>query len=129
MTDNPGQLKVHPAIRLGGAFMLLAVAIVVFTAFGVFRNGVNTPVPITTRVLLTAIAAMLIGAAGVTVPGQKSGLPRVAALGAAVVLLIASRFISPTVLTYMEQYWLVGYAVIAGICAAVLRRAAAGHTS
>lgn len=109
--------------------MLLAVAIVVFTAFGVFRNGVNTPVPITTRVLLTAIAAMLIGAAGVTVPGQKSGLPRVAALGAAVVLLIASRFISPTVLTYMEQYWLVGYAVIAGICAAVLRRAAAGHTS
>ncbi|RNE49729.1 hypothetical protein C5L39_01900 [Corynebacterium alimapuense] len=110
------------ALRVGGAFMALAVALLVFTVIAVFTDGWMAPFEVTPRFLILLVAAMVVGAFATVRRDQAASRSQVVALIVAVVLVGATRFIPSTVIFVMAQYWLAMYAVFAVMCALILRR-------
>lgn len=114
--------RVPLALRVGGAFMALAVALVIFAVVAVFVDGWMAPFAVTPRFLSILVAAIILGAFATIRADQASSRTQVVALAIAVAIVIFSRFIPNEPLTVMAQYWLAMYAVFAFMCALIIRR-------
>ncbi|MFR9871679.1 hypothetical protein ACL1I0_13590, partial [Corynebacterium striatum] len=83
--------------------------------------------PVTPQVLSIIVAVAIVGAFATYNTKQEGSRTQVGALIVAVVL-IGLGFIAPdTELMATTPFWLIGWALAAGLCAVVLRRSAAGH--
>lgn len=114
-----------PAIRAGGAFIAVAIVLVIFTFVAVVTEGFLVPFAVTPRFLLIVAAAAILGAFGMTTPGQPRSAWNVFSLAVALLLVVGGRFIPNDPVYTMEQWWLPAYAIAAVLCGLVLRRAAA----
>lgn len=112
-------------LRVGGAFVAIAIALAIFTLVAVITQGFLVPFEVTPRFLLIVVAAAILGGFGMTSPGQPRSAWNVFALVVALVLVVGGRFIPNNALYVMEQWWLVAYAILALLCSLILRRAAA----
>ncbi|QPK80204.1 hypothetical protein G7Y31_05935 [Corynebacterium lizhenjunii] len=110
------------ALRVGGAFIALALIFVLFGLMSILSEGWMGLFPVTWRFILIVIAAALVGAFVTTNTAQKGSPAQVVGLAVAVALIIASRFVSLEPLSYMAQYWLFLYAGGALLCALLIRR-------
>lgn len=113
------------ALRVGGAFLALALVLVVMVIIAVFTEGWMTPFVWTPSRLALVAAAVILGAFATVRRDQKASLAQVIGLACAVVLIVASRFVPDTQLAVMQQPWLLMYAGAAIVCALILRRTAA----
>lgn len=110
-------------MRAGGAFIALAVVLVILAVIAFFTgNALFTFTPAT---VLICIAALLFGAFVVISPDGKGTRTRFAAQLLATLLIIVSLFIPDTALFVTQTYWLVLWAGAAVLCALVLRRSIA----
>lgn len=120
-------MPIPTTLRVGGAFMFLALVLVLLAVISVFRSGWQAPFEWTWGTLAIVCAALIAGAFSTMRRDQRASKGQVIALIAALVLVVASRFAPSTVLVSMDQYWLLLYAVAAGLCALILRRASIGN--
>lgn len=116
------EVTVPLALRAGGAFLALAVTLAIFGVIAWLSDGWAVPFAVTPAFLGICAAAVLFGAFATVNRAQKPSVAQVVALSVAVALIIASQFLANTALGYMGQYWLFMYAVLALVCALVLRR-------
>ncbi|AHI22818.1 hypothetical protein B843_07165 [Corynebacterium vitaeruminis DSM 20294] len=116
-------VNIPVAIRVGGAFMAIAVVLFIFTAIEIFTKGWMTPFEVNTRFLLIVVAAAVLGAFATVNRNQAPSAVQVGALAVALLLVVAGRFLPNPTLATWEQYWLPGYAVLALLCGLVIRRA------
>ncbi|QGU04620.1 hypothetical protein [Corynebacterium comes] len=114
--------QVPLALRVGGAFMALAVALLVFTAVALITDGWMTPYVVTPRFLIILVAVIILGAFATVRRDQAASRAQVIALIAAVVLVMFTRLIPNEGIYVMEQYWLAMYAVAAFVAGLVIRR-------
>lgn len=114
--------RVPLALRVGGAFMALAVALAIFAVVAVFADGWMAPFAVTPRFLVILVAALILGAFATIRTDQQASRTQVIALIVAVAIVIFSRFIPNEPLTLMAQYWLAMYAAFAFLCALIIRR-------
>ena len=116
------EVTVPLALRAGGAFLALAVTLAIFGVIAWLSDGWAVPFAVTPAFLGICAAAVLFGAFANVNRAQKPSVAQVVALSVAVALIIASQFLANTALGYMGQPWLFMYAVLALVCALVLRR-------
>lgn len=110
-------------LSVGGAFS--GIALVIYAVMTLLRG--DATVPTTPQVLIVLIAVGIVGAFATYNTKQEGSRTQVGTLIAAVVL-IGPGFIAPgTRLMVTAPFWLIGWALAAGLCAVVLRRSAAGH--
>lgn len=102
--------------------MALALVLLIFFIVELVGNGFNVPFAITPRFLVIVLAALILGAFATISRNQESSRTQVVALVIAVALVISSRFVPDAAVTFIGQPWLLGYAVLALICALVIRR-------
>lgn len=121
-TPPEGGYRVPLALRVGGAFMALAVVLLVFTVVSIFLDGWMSPFVVTPSFLVILLAAVIFGAFATVRKDQAASRSQVISLIVAVVLVILSRFLPATPLYVMAQYWLPMYAVLAFLCALIIRR-------
>ena len=114
--------RVPVALRVGGASMALAVALLVFTVVSVFTDGWMAPFVVTPGFLVIIVAVIIFGAFATVRRDQAASRTQVIALIVAVALVIFSRFIPTVALYVMGQYWLAMYAVAALLAGLVIRR-------
>lgn len=108
-------------LRVGGAFMGIALVLVLYAVLALLRGDAAFPV---TPQVLSIIVAVAFATYNTKQEGSRT---QVGALIVAVVL-IGLGFIAPdTELMATTPFWLIGWALAAGLCAVVLRRSAAGH--
>ena len=115
--------RVPLALRVGGAFMALAVALLVFTVVAVFSDGWMAPYVVTPRFLAILVAAMILGAFATIRRDQAASRTQVIAVIIALALVILTRFFPNEGIYVMAQYWLAMYAVAAFLSGLVIRRA------
>ena len=115
-------VDIPAALRVGGAFMLLAAVLALFGLVSIFTDGWGVTFEWTWRRLAIVGAALLVGAFSTQRRGQRGSREQIIALVLALVLIIASRALPNTVLTTMGQYVVFLYAVAAGLCAVIIRR-------
>ncbi|HCG45758.1 MULTISPECIES: hypothetical protein [Corynebacterium] len=126
-SKSPAQgVPIPTTLRVGGAFMFLAFVLILLAVISVFRDGWQAPFTWTYGTLAIVAAALIAGAFATIRRDQRASKTQVIALAVAVVLVIAGRFAPSTVLVVMDQYWLLLYAVGAGLCALILRRVSIG---
>lgn len=112
-------------LRVGGAFMGIALVLVLYGVLALLRG--DAAFPVTPQVLSIIVAVAIVGAFATYNTKQEGSRTQVGALIVAVVL-IGLGFIAPdTELMATTPFWLIGWALAAGLCAVVLRRSAAGH--
>ncbi|TRX58485.1 hypothetical protein [Corynebacterium hiratae] len=112
-------------LRVGGAFMGIALVLVLYAVLALLRG--DAAFPVTPQVLSIIVAVAIVGAFATYNTKQEGSCTQVGALIVAVVL-IGLGFIAPdTELMATTPFWLIGWALAAGLCAVVLRRSAAGH--
>lgn len=112
--------------RLGGAFFTLGIVLVALMVLQIFTVGWLVPFAVTLRFLMLCVAAMLVGAAAnVRTKADTFGKGSFIAIIIALILVVVGRFVPNEALTYMQQYWLAGYAVVTITCGIVLRATAA----
>lgn len=112
-------------LRVGGAFMGIALVLVLYAVLALLRG--DAAFPVTPQVLSIIVAVDIVGAFATYNTKQEGSRTQVGALLAAVVL-IGLGFIAPdTELITTTPFWLIGWALAAGLCAVVLRRSAAGR--
>lgn len=112
-------------LRVGGAFMGIALVLVLYAVLALLRG--DAAFPVTPQVLSIIVAVAIVGAFATYNTKQEGSRTQVGSLLAAVVL-IGLGFIAPdTELMATTPFWLIGLALAAGLCAVVLRRSAAGH--
>ncbi|MCT1442790.1 hypothetical protein [Corynebacterium glucuronolyticum] len=112
-------------LRVGGAFMGIALVLVLYAVLALLRG--DAAFPVTPQVLSIIVAVAIVGAFATHNTKQEGSRTQVGALIVAVVL-IGLGFIAPdTELMATTPFWLIGWALAAGLCAVVLRRSAAGH--
>ena len=114
--------RVPAALRVGGAFIALAIALAIFAVVAVFADGWMAPFAVTPRFLAILVAAIILGAFATIRTDQAASRTQVIALVVAVGIVIFSRFIPNDAITTMAQYWLAMYAVFAFLCALIIRR-------
>lgn len=114
--------RVPLALRVGGAFMALALALLVFTVIAVFSDGWGQPYDVTGRMLVLLLAAAILGAFATIRRDQASGRSQIIALIVAVALVVVARFIANESIYRIPQYLLAMYAVFALFCALIIRR-------
>ena len=113
-------------LRVGGAFMGIALVLVLYAVLALLRG--DAAFPVIPQVLSIIVAVAIVGAFATYNTKQEGSRTQVGALIVAVVL-IGLGFIAPdTELMATTPFWLIGWALAAGLCAVVLRRSAAGHT-
>ncbi len=110
------------ALRVGGAFIALAVVFLLFGVLSLAGAGWGAAFAVSPRFLLVVLGAILVGAFATTNTRQRGSRGQVAGLGLALVLIIVSRLVSQEPLLWMAQYWLFLYAGAALMCALVVRR-------
>lgn len=112
-------------LRVGGAFMGIALVLVLYAVLALLRG--DAAFPVTPQVLSIIVAVAIVGAFATYNTKQEGSRTQVGALIVAVVL-IGLGFIAPdTELMATTPFWLIGWALAAGLCAVVLRRSAAGR--
>ena len=112
-------------LRVGGAFLGIALVLVLYAVLALLRR--DATFPITPQVLSVIAAVAIVGAFATYNTNQAGSRTQVGALLAAVVL-IGLGFIAPGAeLMVTTPFWLIGWALAAGLCAVVLRRSAAGR--
>lgn len=102
--------------------MALALVLLIFLFIEFLTAGFFVPFEVTPRFLAIVVAALILGAFATMSRNQESSRTQVIALVVAMVLVIASRFLPTGPLSLMGQEWLLGYAILALICALVIRR-------
>lgn len=125
MSDRPGEqpyVKVPTPLRIGGAFMAVGIALIIFTAVQVFMVGWMVPFQVDVRFLLILVAAGIIGGFATMQRNQEPSRTQVVALVIALVLVFGGRLIPNPVLMMWEQYWLPMYALLAIGCGLAIRR-------
>ncbi|WJY89754.1 hypothetical protein [Corynebacterium confusum] len=122
--DNPG-VTIPLQLRVGGAFIAVALVLVIMTFVAVLTEGWMSPFVWTPARVALVVAALIIGAFATIRKDQRPSIAQVVALGAAVLTIIASRFLPSAELAVMGQWWLLIYAGLALVCALVLRRSLA----
>ena len=111
-------------LRVGGAFMGIALVLVLYAVLALLRG--DAAFPVTPQVLSIIVAVAIVGAFATYNTKQEGSRTQVGSLLAAVVL-IGLGFIAPdTELMATTPFWRIGWALAAGLCAVVLRRSAAG---
>ncbi|WKD57657.1 hypothetical protein CAPI_05535 [Corynebacterium capitovis DSM 44611] len=100
--------------------MVLAVVFLLLAALAFFRG--EHIVAITAREAVIAVAAAIFGANATFIKGQERTRGQVGLLGVAVALLACGAFLPRVVLFYAEPFWLILWAVVAAVCALILRR-------
>ena len=112
-------------LRVGGAFMGIALVLVLYAVLALLRG--DAAFPVIPQVLSIIVAVAIVGAFATYNTKQEGSRTQVGALIVAVVL-IGLGFIAPdTELMATTPFWLIGWALAAGLCAVVLRRSAAGR--
>lgn len=120
----PDAVTIPVALRVGGAFMLLAVVLVALVFVAVLSEGWMAPFEWTPARLAVVAAALIVGAFATVRIDQRPSVAQVAALVVALALIVVSRFLPHHVLTVMSQPLVLIYASVAGVCAVILRRTA-----
>ncbi|MBK4157741.1 hypothetical protein [Corynebacterium macginleyi] len=110
------------ALRVGGAFLVVAFVLVLFALISVFTDGWGAPFVWTYSNLTIIIAAVLVGSFSTMNKEHAGSRAQIIALAVAVALIIASRFLPQHDLLIQQQYWLLFYAGMSAICALILRR-------
>lgn len=110
------------ALRVGGAFMVVAFVLVLFALISVFRDGWGADFAWTYSKVAIVVAALIVGAFSTMSKSQAGSRAQVAALAISVVIIAASRFVPGDILFTQPQIWVVFYAGFAVLCALVLRR-------
>lgn len=110
------------ALRVGGAFLVVAFVLVLFALISVFSDGWGAPFVWTYSNLTIIIAAVLVGSFSTMNKEHAGSRAQIIALAVAVALIIASRFLPQHDLLIQQQYWLLFYAGMSAICALILRR-------
>ncbi|WP_156230926.1 hypothetical protein [Corynebacterium occultum] len=121
-SSAPEGFRVPLPLRVGGAFMALAMVLFIFLFIEYLSAGFLVPFAVTPRFLAIVVAALILGAFATMSRNQESSRTQVIALAVAMVLVIASRFLPTEALTHITQPWLLGYGILALICALVIRR-------
>ncbi|MBK4141411.1 hypothetical protein GWO54_02210 [Corynebacterium macginleyi] len=119
-SKNPGTPPA--ALRVGGAFLVVAFVLVLFALISVFTDGWGAPFVWTYSNLTIIIAAVLVGSFSTMNKEHAGSRAQIIALAVAVALIIASRFLPQHDLLIQQQYWLLFYAGMSAICALILRR-------
>lgn len=115
-------MTVPVQLRAGGAFMAVALVLLIYAALAYLRGDATFGV--TPQVLSIVAAAVIFGANATFVRGQERSRPQVVALALAVVLLVVG-FLAPSAELFVTQpFWLILWAVTAAVCALILRRSA-----
>lgn len=122
--DNPG-VTIPLQLRVGGAFIAVALVLVIMTIVAVLTEGWMSPFVWTPARVALVVAALIIGAFATIRKDQRPSITQVVALGGAVLIIIASRFLPSAELAVMGQWWLLIYSGLALVCALVLRRSLA----
>lgn len=102
--------------------MALALVLFIFLIIEIISVGFMVPFPITWRFLAIVVAALILGGFATMSRQQESSRTQVIALAGAVVLVIVGRFLPAEPLMLMGQEWVMGYAILALICAVIIRR-------
>lgn len=110
------------ALRVGGAFLVVAFVLVLFALISVFTDGWGAPFVWTYSNLTIIIAAVLVGSFSTMNKEHAGSRAQIIALAVAVALIIASLFLPQHDLLIQQQYWLLFYAGMSAICALILRR-------
>lgn len=110
------------ALRVGGAFLVVAFVLVLFALISVFSDGWGAPFVWTYSNLTIIIAAVLVGSFSTMNKEHAGSRAQIIALAVAVALIIASRFLPQHDVLIQQQYWLLFYAGMSAICALILRR-------
>ena len=118
---GPSPVTVPLAIRIGGAFLVLAFVMFISFAVHAFREGFFSSFDVTPTFLLNCAAGLIVGAFFTVGAAQRGQMQRLIALGAAVIMIIAGRFIPGTVVMTMESFWLPAYGVACVIAGVLLR--------
>ncbi|QPK82372.1 hypothetical protein G7Y29_05510 [Corynebacterium qintianiae] len=106
-------------LRVGGAFIALALVLVIYAAVAFFRGqGVFELTP---QVLSILAAALIFGANATFVREQSRSRTQVLALAVAVALVVVGVLVPSTVLFLTQTYWLLLWAGAAILCALILR--------
>ncbi|MEX3503996.1 hypothetical protein [Corynebacterium sp. LK2510] len=109
-------------LRVGGAFLALALVLVIYAAVSFFRG--ESVFEITPQVVTIFAAAAIFGANATFVRGQARSVAQVAVLAVAVALVVIGILLPSTAIALTQTYWLILWAVVATICALILRRSA-----
>jgi putative membrane protein len=120
--DSNETVRIPTPIRVGGAFMAVAIVLAFFTVVEVITNGWMMPFAVTPRFLALVLAGALVGGFATMNKNQPPSIIQVTALVAALVLVVAGRFLPQTVLMVWDQYWLPAYALLAFACSLAIRR-------
>ncbi|MGP6173175.1 DUF7937 domain-containing protein [Corynebacterium sp. A21] len=118
----PAGFRVPLPLRVGGAFMALALVLFIFLMIEWLTTGFFAPFAVTPRFVVIVLAALILGAFATMSRNQESSRTQVIALAVAMVLVILSRFLPNEAIAEMAQEWLLGYVILALICALVIRR-------
>lgn len=110
-------------IRVGGAFLGVALALTMYAVIALLRG--EAIFAITPQVLTVLAAVVLVGAFATYDKTQPGSRTQVGALAAAVALIGLGVVLPGTALAVTTPFWLLGWALTAGLCAAVLRRSVA----
>ena len=93
------------ALRVGGAFMVVAFVLVLFALISVFTDGWGADFEWTYSKVAIIVAAVIVGAFSTMSKSQAGSRAQVAALVIAIVIIAASRFVPGDVLFAQPQYW------------------------
>ncbi|MCS4489327.1 hypothetical protein N7326_00465 [Corynebacterium sp. ES2794-CONJ1] len=121
---SKGAPPVSAALRVGGAFIAIAVVLLIFTVMEISQHGWMAPFAVTFRFINTVVAAGLVGGYATTHIKQRPHFTQLIALVGALLLIISGRLFPSTPLIVWEQFWIPSYAVLALICGLYIRRKA-----
>lgn len=116
-------MQIPAAVRAGGAFIALALTLAILLVVAVLRDGWMAPFEVTNRVILILLAALVLGAFATQRTDQEFHRGQVVALAAGLGLIVVSMLIPQSTVYVLAQYWIAMYAVLALVCALILRRA------
>lgn len=109
-------------MRVGGAFMALALTLLLMGVVAVLSEGWMAPFEWTLSRLAILVVAIIVGAFATIRVDQKASRSQVVALALALALIVISRFLPESTLVVMGQHWLLLYAITALLCGLVIRR-------
>lgn len=107
-------------LRVGGAFLGLAAALILYAVLGFVKS--EETFAITPQVLTVLLAVAIVGAFATTSTREGGSRTQVFALFFAVALVGLGVILPNNALMVTSPVWLAAWAVAAGLCAVVLRR-------
>ena len=109
-------------LRVGGAFMALALALFLFGFIAMLRG--QALFDVTPQFLFTCLAAVIFGAFATTRRDQAGSRAQVIALAVAVALIGIGMILPSAAVAVTQTYWLALWGGGALLCALILRRSA-----